>query len=41
MSSEDDRFTIIFNGEIYNYLELREELVALGTAFARAQTPRC
>src|ERR1700760_4078744 len=25
---------IVFNGEIFNYVELREELVALGCAFA-------
>src|SRR4051794_8473715 len=29
-----DRYRILFNGEIYNYLELREELRALGAEFA-------
>lgn len=33
MSSADAAMTIVFNGEIYNYLEVREELVARGHAF--------
>jgi asparagine synthase (glutamine-hydrolysing) len=33
MASPDGRFWIVFNGEIYNYLELRAELEALGHAF--------
>lgn len=32
-SSADGRYTIVFNGEIYNYLELRRELSALGFIF--------
>lgn len=30
MTTGDGRLTIIFNGEIYNYLELRRELIAKG-----------
>ena len=33
MQAADARVSIVFNGEIYNYLELREQLVALGHAF--------
>lgn len=33
MVSEDDRFSLIFNGEIYNYLELREMLKQKGVRF--------
>jgi len=33
MHSSDDRFTIVFNGEIYNYRELRQELKGLGHLF--------
>jgi asparagine synthase (glutamine-hydrolysing) len=37
MTSHDGRFTIVFNGEIYNYLELRVELQARG-AFLRTKS---
>lgn len=36
MRSHDGRFTIAFNGEIYNYPELRAELSASGSHFATA-----
>jgi asparagine synthase (glutamine-hydrolysing) len=31
-----DRYTIVYNGEIYNYLEIKEELISLGYAFKSA-----
>ncbi len=34
MSSPDQRYWIVFNGEIYNYLELRQELINLGYSFS-------
>jgi asparagine synthase (glutamine-hydrolysing) len=33
MSTKDGRYHLSFNGEIYNYVELREELAALGHRF--------
>ena len=33
MSSDDGQLVIVFNGEIYNYLELRDELQAAGYCF--------
>lgn len=34
MESTDGRFVITFNGEIYNYKELKEELIACGAVFS-------
>jgi asparagine synthase (glutamine-hydrolysing) len=34
MSTVDGRYWITFNGEIFNYIELREELIAKGHSFA-------
>ena len=31
--SNNDRYVIVFNGEIYNYLELRENLISQGVKF--------
>lgn len=33
MLSHDERYVIVFNGEIFNYIELRDELRALGSTF--------
>ena len=33
MHSSDKRYTIVFNGEIFNFLELREDLKRLGSRF--------
>lgn len=33
MQTSDGRYTIVFNGEIYNYRELRQELKSLGYVF--------
>jgi asparagine synthase (glutamine-hydrolysing) len=34
MISADDRWVLVFNGEIYNYLDLRTELLALGASIS-------
>ncbi len=36
MSDREGRYWIVFNGEIYNYLEVRDELVSLGHTFRSA-----
>ena len=33
MLSHDKRYVLTFNGEIYNYLEIREELIKKGAVF--------
>ena len=33
MHSADGRYTIVFNGEIYNFIELRQQLQQLGSVF--------
>ncbi|MGY5763846.1 asparagine synthase (glutamine-hydrolyzing) [Brachybacterium sp. DNPG3] len=33
MTTDDGRYTIVYNGEVYNYLDLRTELESLGHAF--------
>ncbi len=34
MDTADGRYSIAYNGEVYNYLDLRDELVALGREFS-------
>ena len=34
MSDKEQRYTIVFNGEIYNYLDLKERLELVGHHFS-------
>lgn len=36
MTTPDGRYTVVFNGEIYNYRELRQELLLQGACFTTA-----
>ncbi len=36
MATSDGQLVVTFNGEIYNYIELREELIKLGHTFNTA-----
>src|SRR5580698_5267549 len=36
MCSADNDVILVYNGEIYNYVELREQLIALGHQFTSA-----
>jgi asparagine synthase (glutamine-hydrolysing) len=39
MQTPDGRLSVTFNGEIYNYVELRKELEGLGHSFRTATDP--
>ena len=41
MSDASGRYHLVFNGEIYNYLELREEMRAKGEVFVSDSIPKC
>ena len=41
MCSSDGRFVLVFNGEIYNYSELKKELIGKGHNFVTASDTEC
>jgi asparagine synthase (glutamine-hydrolysing) len=40
MTTSNGRYTLTYNGEVYNFPELRAELEALGVRFAVRRTPK-
>src|SRR5215831_17087327 len=36
MVSADKRYVLVYNGEVYNYIELRSDLIAAGATFSTA-----
>ena len=40
MSNEDGSVWVVFNGEIYNFVDLRRRLEGSGQSFAPTATPR-
>ena len=40
MATADGSAWIVYNGEVYNYRELRQELIAQGSRSGRRPTPR-
>ena len=38
MISQDKNFVVVFNGEIYNFSELREQLISLGHKFSTSHS---
>lgn len=41
ISNEDGEITVVFNGEIYNHLELRQELITAGHVFKTNSDTEC
>ena len=41
MADASGRYHLVFNGEIYNYIELREEMRAKGEVFVKTQCMHC
>ena len=41
MADADGRIWVTYNGEIYNFKDLRRELEGLGHRFRSSRTPKC